>query len=984
MTTFKHNSRLLLLLFIAGITALAQQPATTASGTAACAMPPFSAVVNEPNIFNEQQEEWLGEIIAPQIEKNFNVIADPKNDYLQKLGARLLAQLPPTQMHYHFTIIDLPGYDSFGLPGGYIYLSRRIIALAQNEDELAGLLGHEIGHIVTHQTAIDMSRDFRLVLGVTQVGDRKDILEKWNQFLDSAQKKSAKFSEKREQQEQLIADRVAVYAMTRAGYQPTRFADFFDRLVQTKGNKGNFWTDLFGGTSPESKRLREMVRNATPLPPQCVTALAPDSNARYLSWQKAVIESSLATGKEEIPGLLKKVSLAPPLRSDLQSIQFSPDGKYLLAQDESSVFVLSREPLANLFRLDAPDAEHAQFTPDSRSIVFVDKELRVEKWDVETRQRSSVHQITLPLDCLEKTLSPTGDVLACMTLGFETQLSCREMTSAGTWEPSACTVPVFELQLVDVNANSTIVTRKNFYTPSFFETLIFLILESIDVPSASLVPVELQFSPDGHYFAAGHGSNTAAWDLKTHAEVKLPGKLKSIVGGHFVFKGPDEIAGFNYEDSKPNLYRFHFPSGQAIDQFLLPAGGPLAAPARGECLLLLKTGNSPVAVIDLQAKKITLGYKVPGFNVYDQSYAAESVGGGMVLANLADNKTTAQLRLPFSPLHASKVAAFSANGKWLAVSGPNRGGVWDLSTGKRAFYSDAFQGAVFDQDQLVVFTKHEKDPGKVTEINAATLEKKDLYTLPMDDQPSGDRPADFLSLARARKFQLGSLFISTTMEQKKEHAKGLSYVLEVFDVRTNKKLWDQKFAYESPRLSSSRGSTAMTMLFSSYSSVKEQAKDDPVVSQRLSSMQGKESKRKVYALIVVEAKTGKRLGSVLVDTGGAFKITSAIAEADTVVATDSNNRTLVYSLKSGDLKGKIFGKNQALSKDGKRMLVDNGRGETDLYDTATLQTLAHFAFPSRIIHAEFSDDGTGILVLTGDQMVYNLKTPGAEQTASAH
>src|SRR5215471_419792 len=167
MSGFRHSwlPLLLLVLIQSGSSQQANDP---------CAVPSFSNVVNEPNIFNEQQEEWLGAIVSPQVEKQFNVIADPQNDYLQKLGARLLAQLPATQMHYHFTIIDLPGNDSFGLPGGHIYLSRRIIALAQSEDELAGLLGHEIGHIITHQIAIDMSRVFRAVLGITQVGDRKD------------------------------------------------------------------------------------------------------------------------------------------------------------------------------------------------------------------------------------------------------------------------------------------------------------------------------------------------------------------------------------------------------------------------------------------------------------------------------------------------------------------------------------------------------------------------------------------------------------------------------------------------------------------------------------------------------------------------------------------------------------------------------------------------------------------------------------------
>lgn len=956
-------------------------PAQQAGGN--CAMPSFSNVVHDPNIFNEQQEEWLGEIVAPQVEKRFNVIADPQTDYLQKLGYRLLAQLTPTTMHYHFTIIDLPDTNSFGLPGGYIYLSRRIVALAQNEDELAGLLGHEIGHIITHQSAIDISRTFKEVLGVTQVGDRKDILDKWNQLLDSVEKKSSRYSEKREQQEQLIADRIAIYAMTRAGYQPARFADFFDRLTQTKGNKGNFWSDLFGATSPESKRLRELVRNAAPLPLQCVTAVDGDANARYLSWQQAVIGAGLATGKEEIPGLLNKVSLTPPLRSDLQQIQVSPDGRFLLAQDDSSVFVLTREPLANLFRFDAPNADHAQFSPDSHSIVFVDKELRVEKWDVEAKQRTSVHQVTLPVDCQQKALAPSGDVLACLTLSTETQLACHHMTESGTFEVTGCDVPVYELQLIDVNANNTIFTRKSFYSPSAFEAFVFLLSEALGLPS-TFAPSELQFSPDGRYFAAGHGANTLAWDLSTRSEMKLTSKIKSILGLHFAFKGSGEIDGFNFADQKAVLYRYRFPSGEPIDQFLMPVKGALGAPAKGEYLLLLNTGNSPVAVIDLQAKKITMGYKVPGFTVYDQSFAAESIGGGMVIANLADSKTTAQLRLPFSPLHTSKVAAFSSNGKWLAISGPNRGGVWDLSTGKRAFYSDAFDGAVFDQDQLVIFTQRERAPGKITEINTATLQKRDLFTLPSDDQSGGDKSAtDLPPLSHSRKFQLGALLISTSVEGSKKE-KGINYLLEVFDVRTNNKLWDRKFGFENPKLGFSRSAGTLTLLFSSHGSIKEQAKDDAALGQRWNSLPGKEDKRKAYAVIVVEGSTGKSLGSLLVDTGGAFKITSAMAAGDTVVAGDSDNRTLVYSLKSGELKGKVFGTSQAVSRDGKRILVDKGKGETELYDATTLQMVGQLRFPSRIVHAEFSDDGNNMMVLTGDEMVYSLKTPGAQEAAAIH
>jgi hypothetical protein len=66
----------------------------------------------------------------------------------------------------------------FGTAGGRIYIFRRMISFTQNEDELAALLGHEIGHIATHQSAIEFTPMFR-ELNILDVGDRQDIFNKW-------------------------------------------------------------------------------------------------------------------------------------------------------------------------------------------------------------------------------------------------------------------------------------------------------------------------------------------------------------------------------------------------------------------------------------------------------------------------------------------------------------------------------------------------------------------------------------------------------------------------------------------------------------------------------------------------------------------------------------------------------------------------------------------------------------------------------------
>jgi hypothetical protein len=123
------------------------------------------------------------------------------------------------------------------------------------------------------------------------------------------------------------------------------------------------------------------------------------------------------------------------------------------------------------------------------------------------------------------------------------------------------------------------------------------------------------------------------------------------------------------------------------------------------------------------------------------------------------------------------------------------------------------------------------------------------------------------------------------------------------------------------------------------------------------------------------------LGAVLVDTGNlSFKVHWATTTGDTVLVGDSRHRTLIYSLKTGEQRGKILGEPRAVSKAGDRVLVDTGKGEADLYDVASLQPVAHFTFPSRIIRAEFTDDGSGLFILTADQNVYSVKNPTLEAT----
>jgi hypothetical protein len=117
------------------------------------------------------------------------------------------------------------------------------------------------------------------------------------------------------------------------------------------------------------------------------------------------------------------------LKPRLLELRFSPDGQHLLAQDRSEITILTVHPLTVLFRIPAEQAEIAQFTPDSRQVVFLSSPIKVdrqtiaykksgayvERWSIADQTR--VASTTLPMSvCGTEELSPDGAVLVCLDL----------------------------------------------------------------------------------------------------------------------------------------------------------------------------------------------------------------------------------------------------------------------------------------------------------------------------------------------------------------------------------------------------------------------------------------------------------------------------------------------------------------------------------------------------------------------------------------
>ncbi len=129
-------------------------------------------------------------------------------------------------------------------------------------------------------------------------------------------------------------------------------------------------------------------------------------------------------------------------------------------------------------------------------------------------------------------------------------------------------------------------------------------------------------------------------------------------------------------------------------------------------------------------------------------------------------------------------------------------------------------------------------------------------------------------------------------------------------------------------------------------------------------------------------RTGAELGKLLVETGkGSFRLVNAFAAGDSVVVTDTQNRILVYSLKSGQLVGRAFGAYAEVSLKAGLLSVENESGKLAIYDLATMTKRDSFTFSSPLSMLRFSPDGQRLMVLTSDQTVYMLDVSAVATTA---
>jgi len=124
---------------------------------------------SRPSLISEKKERELGQEAASEVERTIGLVQDPALvGYVREIGRRLVAQTPQPDAPYQFNVADETEPNAFALPGGFVYVTRGLLALANSEDELAGVMGHEIGHVVARHSVrqLEASTPFSILFGI--------------------------------------------------------------------------------------------------------------------------------------------------------------------------------------------------------------------------------------------------------------------------------------------------------------------------------------------------------------------------------------------------------------------------------------------------------------------------------------------------------------------------------------------------------------------------------------------------------------------------------------------------------------------------------------------------------------------------------------------------------------------------------------------------------------------------------------------------
>jgi len=215
------------------------------------------------------QEVEIGRKMHPQILQQYGRYADEElQGYVSGVGQRIVAVSHLPDLQFTFTVLDSEEVNAFALPGGYVYITRGIMAYLNSEAELAAVLGHEVGHVTARHAVRQQSGATAAGVGATLIG----ILTGSGDLANLANMAGTALVRGYGRDMELEADKIGAEYLARLGFSPDAMIDvvrllknqelFEVQLARQEGREPRVYHGVFSTHPDNDTRLREVVNSA--------------------------------------------------------------------------------------------------------------------------------------------------------------------------------------------------------------------------------------------------------------------------------------------------------------------------------------------------------------------------------------------------------------------------------------------------------------------------------------------------------------------------------------------------------------------------------------------------------------------------------------------------------------------------------------------------------------------------------------------------
>src|SRR6266446_5201916 len=694
--------------------------------------------------------------------------------------------------------------------------------------------------------------------------------------------------------------------------------------------------------------------------------------------------------KKQLHGVLSSARLAPPLRGMSRRVRFSSDGEYLFIQLESGIYILNRHPLEIRTWISAPDILPARFSADSKTLVLATRSLVITRWNLADNRKLDERVLKMRDGCLGSELSIHGELAACLDPSlvlelYKTDAGERVFAEPAFTDQEKMAAGIEFVPRTEGNAYAEFVPRNE--GTAYAEPLGYRGVNTLeDLADRELFGVGFLFSPETRFLVLNRlHRSTVCVDVNARRKISCPGIIKNRWNATICFVAPDQIAVLDPDDPEKSQIA-EFPGGRLLTK--LPLAARAATAATQSRYLIARGNDNPdeVRPFDVDSGRALKAQEGALMDIMGGTLAVYSRQGEVTLANVRDDKLEARTILPPPWLPTLRVANASPNLEDIVVGTRGDAGLFLTATGNQLAPFKQLTGAWFARDDEL-YIAQSSEGGSTTAIKKVNRKgetasdswspafKSDPLLKILDTRIAG--PVLFV-------LEQPSMYISPD-----GHAVGhpqLRDQLRALDLKTGRELWVRKWVHHPATLTGvgqfpvatwydppipypdPQGERVAIGWTAMESGGQALAKRYPALKRQMDA-----AKLPINAadavFEVLEAESGKSVGTALVHVGGPASFNSVFSVGDFLICVRDETRVTVYSLSTGEIQARLFGHYVSASAATGLLAAADGN-HLRLYSLKSGSKIEEYLFPGAPVYTRFSTAGNRLLVLTAQQFAY--------------